>query len=61
VLALVVGTDGLAHDVKIDHGLNSDLDGAAVDTVKRWKFNPASREGKPVPAEIKVEVSFNLY
>ena len=61
LLALVVGTDGLAHDVKIDRGLNSDLDGAAVDTVKRWKFDPASKDGKPVAAAIKVEVSFNLY
>jgi TonB family protein len=61
LVAVVVGTDGLVHDVKIDRGLNSDLDGAAVDTVKRWKFAPASKDGKPVAAEIKVEVSFNLY
>ncbi|HWZ82213.1 MAG TPA: energy transducer TonB [Terriglobales bacterium] len=61
VVALFVGIDGLAHEVKIDRGLNSDLDGAAVDTVKRWKFDPASKDGKPVAAEIKVEISFNLY
>jgi TonB family protein len=61
LLTLVVGTDGQPYDVAVDRGLNSDLDEAAVETVKRWRFIPASREGKPVAAEIKVEVSFKLY
>ena len=61
VLVLVVGTDGLPYDVKVDRGMSPELDEAAVKTVKRWKFTPASKDGKPVAAQINVEVTFKLY
>ena len=34
---------------------------AAIDAVKNWKFSPATRDGKPIALEIKVEVNFHLY
>ncbi|UZW59018.1 poly-beta-1,6-N-acetyl-D-glucosamine biosynthesis protein PgaD [Lysobacter enzymogenes] len=34
------------------------LDRAAVDTVRRWKFSPAVRDGKPVAAVVFVPVEF---
>ena len=61
ILQLVVGTDGLPHDIKVDRGLTPETDQAAIDAVKRWKFTPAARDRQPVPAQIKVEVSFKLY
>ncbi|PYX34382.1 MAG: hypothetical protein DMG80_02235 [Acidobacteria bacterium] len=61
ILQLIVGADGLPRDVKVDRGLTPELDQAALDAVNRWKFAPAAREGHPVSAQIKVEVSFHLY
>jgi len=61
LVGLIVGTDGLPREVRVDHSATPELDGAAVDTVKRWRFTPASKDGKPVAAQIKVEVSFKLY
>jgi len=62
ILQLVVGTDGLPSDVKVDRsGLTPELEKAAIDAVKHWKFTPAARDGHPVAALIKVEVSFKLY
>jgi len=58
---LVVGTDGLPHDVKIFRGATPALDQAAIDAVKRWKFTPAAKDGHPVAVQTKVEVSFKLY
>jgi len=61
VLALVVGSDGLPYEVKVVRGLSEELDRAATDCVARWRFSPASKDGRPVPAEIHAEVSFHLY
>jgi len=36
------------------------LDQSVIDTVRTWKFKPAMKEGKPVPAKISVQVTFNL-
>jgi protein TonB len=58
---LIVGSDGLTRDVKIDRGVTPALDKAAVDTVRKWKFTPATKDGRPVAVQIKVEVSFKLY
>jgi protein TonB len=57
---LVVGTDGLARDVKIARTVTPELDQAAMDAVKQWKFTPAAKDGHPVAVQIKVEVSFNI-
>ena len=60
VLWLVVGSDGLTHDVKVQRSLSPDLDGAAIEAVKNWKFAPATKDGKPVAVQINVEVTFRL-
>jgi outer membrane biosynthesis protein TonB len=37
------------------------LDENAVDAVRRYRFEPSTFQGKPVPVEIDVEVNFRLY
>lgn len=61
VLWLIVSTKGLPRDVRIARGLTSELNEAAIDAVKQWKFDPATRDGKPVAVQINIEVSFRLY
>jgi outer membrane biosynthesis protein TonB len=29
-----------------------------VDTVKKWKFKPAEKNGQPVPVQVTVEMKF---
>jgi TonB family protein len=60
-LSLTVDTDGLAHDVTVTKPLGYGLDEQAVRSVQEWRFQPAAENGKPVPAQINIEVSFNLY
>jgi len=36
------------------------LDQAAVRAIRRWKFNPASRNGEAVPGTVRVPVTFRL-
>jgi TonB family protein len=30
----------------------------AVETVKKWKFKPAQKDGHPVPVQVTVEMKF---
>jgi protein TonB len=60
VLSLVVNSDGLPSDIKVLRTLSPDFDKAAMDAVKKWRFSPGTRDGKPVAVQIKVEVTFHL-
>jgi TonB family protein len=58
VLAMVVGTDGRAHDISVIKPLGYGLDEEAVKAVKKWRFKPGQSAGKPVAVEIRVEAAF---
>jgi TonB family protein len=61
VLTIVVDATGNVTDVKVVQALDPGLDDSAARTVRTWKFQPATRGGKPVAVGIRVEVSFGLY
>ncbi|MFO0233172.1 MAG: energy transducer TonB [Burkholderiales bacterium] len=45
-----VGADGAVLDVQLRVSSGSPtLDRAAIDTVRRWRFRPATVDGQPVP------------
>ena len=60
ILTLIVEADGRARDFHVVVGLGYGLDEKAVAAVQKWKFEPAMREGKTVPAKGAVEVDFHL-
>ena len=58
-LRLIVGEDGRASNITIVKGLGMGLDEAAINAVKRWRFQPATdASGKPVPVWTTIEVTF---
>ena len=60
-LQIVVGADGRASNIRVVRGLGMGLDERAVDTVRGWRFKPASGPGgKPVATEVLIEVTFRL-
>jgi len=60
VLRVVVGPQGTPTEVSlVASSGNSQLDDSAARRVREWKFNPATRNGQPVPTTIQVPVSFN--
>ena len=59
VLLLVVGSDGLPREIKVDRPLNAESDEEAMKAVARWKFDPATRDGKPVAVQINVVLEFH--
>jgi TonB family protein len=60
LVSLVVTPEGTVRDAKITTSLDKDLDDQALKAVRTWKFDPATKEGKPVAVRIAVEVSFRV-
>lgn len=71
-LALTVDEKGIPQDVHVVHSLADGvskkqraealaLDNKAVETVKKYVFEPATYNGRPVPLEVRVPVSFQIH
>jgi periplasmic protein TonB len=61
-LAVLVGADGRAQDVRIVKGIGFGLDERAVETVRGWKFIPARDGAKhALAAWVTVEAVFRLF
>ena len=59
-LTVIVGTDGTPNNIKVTKSLGMGLDEEAVKTVQTGKFDPGTRDGKPVAIQITVAVDFQL-
>jgi periplasmic protein TonB len=61
LLGVFVGSDGRVGDVVVRESAgHPDLDAAAVDAVKRWRFEPARRGTEPVAMWVLLPVQFTL-
>jgi TonB family protein len=60
LLSVVVGTDGLAHDINVVNGIDAGLDRKAVDAVQQWHFRPGTKDGQPVAVQANIEINFKL-
>jgi TonB family protein len=61
VLWIVVDAQGNVTDAReVSKPLGEGLDEKAIETIKTWKFKPATRNGVPVPVRVIVEVHFRL-
>lgn len=56
-----VGTDGVPLSVDVQQRSGSrDLDRAAVDAVRRWRFSPGQRDGQAIVGSVTVPVDFKM-
>jgi TonB family protein len=58
---VLVGPDGKPRDIRVQRGIGMGLDQKAIEAVQQWRFDPATKDGRPVAVQISVEVSFKLY
>ncbi len=59
-VVLLIGINAKGH-VEPVHVMRSDepaFEKPAVETVKKWKFKPAQKDGHPVPVRVTVEMKF---
>src|SRR5208283_3602670 len=60
IVVMLVGVNAKGH-VQAVRVLRSDeqaFEQSAVETVKKWKFKPAEKNGQPVPVQVTVEMKF---
>ena len=61
MLRVLVSVDGSPLKISIDRSSrHRELDQAAMQAVKRWKFNPEVKNGRPVEGWVLVPISFKL-
>jgi TonB family protein len=60
LLSIVVTPEGTVRDAKVTTSLDKDLDQQALNVVNTWKFQPATKDDKPVPVRIAVEMTFRI-
>jgi TonB family protein len=54
----IVLTNGTVGEVRVTQPLDPGLDDQAVKALKQWTFSPGTKDGKPVPVSVEVEMSF---
>ena len=61
-LEVVVQDDGTVGEAKVTKSLDEKygLDAEALKAVKQWLFKPGTKDGKPVPVAVEIEMTFKL-
>ncbi len=60
VLYAEVDPSGRAVNVRVTRSLGLGLDEKALEAVKKWKFRPGYKDGKPVTVAALIEINFRL-
>jgi outer membrane biosynthesis protein TonB len=58
---VVVGADGKAGEIAVARPIGFGLDENAVDAIRKAMFEPAMKDGKPVPVILNLVVEFRIY
>jgi periplasmic protein TonB len=61
LVAIIVDAHGFPQNVHVVRHLGMGLDEKAMEAIRRYRFKPATKDGKPVAAAITVEVDFRLF
>ena len=61
IVGIIVSPDGTVRDASVVKSLEPGFDKQAIAAVSKWKFQPATKDGKPVAVRIVVETNFRLY
>jgi hypothetical protein len=57
----VIGTDGKAGEIAVGRPIGFGLDENAVAAIRKASFQPAIKDGKPVPVLLDLVVQFRIF
>ena len=60
ILAAVVTSKGEPRQIRVQKGVEQDLDQQAVEALKQWQFAPGTKANKPVATRVSIEIRFNV-
>jgi len=58
---VVIGADGKPGEIAVARPIGFGLDESAVDAIRTAKYEPAIKDGKPVPVMLDLVVQFRIY
>jgi len=61
LISLIVDAQGNPQTPRVVRPLGMGLDEKALEAVRKYKFKPAMKDGKPVAVMMSIEVNFRLY
>ena len=61
LISLIVDTHGNPRNPRVVQRLGMGLDEKALEAIGRYRFKPGTKDGRPVPVEITVEVDFRMF
>jgi TonB family protein len=61
LVSLIVDEQGMPRNPRVVRALGMGLDEKAIEAVKKYRFKPAMKDGKPVAVPINIEINFRLY
>jgi periplasmic protein TonB len=60
ILAAVVTSKGEPRQIRVQKGVEQDLDEQAVEALKQWQFAPGTKDNRPVATRVSIEIRFNV-
>jgi outer membrane biosynthesis protein TonB len=57
----VIGADGKPQEIVVGRPIGFGLDESAAETIRKASFQPAMKDGKPVPVVLDLVVQFRIY
>jgi protein TonB len=61
VVEITVDAEGNSSDVKLAQPTgNDELDRIALETARKWKFKPATRDGQPIESRVRLHIEFQV-
>ena len=58
-IEVVVSSQGLPKNPRVIKGIEDEVDRAAVEALKQWRFAPARKDNKPVAVRVVIEIDFH--
>ncbi|HKF48411.1 MAG TPA: M56 family metallopeptidase [Terracidiphilus sp.] len=60
MLNAIIGKDGSVEHIDVQQSVRGDLDQAAIDAVRQWKYEPVLLNGEPIEVETTINVTYSL-
>ncbi len=61
IVSLIVGIDGKPSNIVVTKKLGMGLDEKAVEAVRKWRFEPGRRYGRPMITHLTIHLEFKLF
>ncbi len=61
IVACTVGIDGRSHDIQVEPTKLKSFPYPVTQAVRGWRWEPARKQGRPVPVRLKIPFHFNRF